>query len=329
MKKVTTIISILTTAAILASLTGCSSGTSDPSSDSQITSPVSDNNNSADNSGLESSVIPGGSDNPDSDPEPQKPDGEPTFLTAPDGTPIYTSEITKYQDPSEFHGTHEQYPLDSFNRETFTGWIEDPEIVCDGFAYAFIPRFIDTEDPGKLTENELPPSSEYFRLKVGDSFGGLTVKSAYASFSNYNARWYDGDPDEIHGIYFTGAEIEYEGEVEMTGCIAVMKTEGYETEGNLWFYPDGGSSSKIPAAHYQFDTERKSVYHSAFSGSTAYSELLEMTLGNMYDYSDVDFDGLEPGDYVRVKITVKDPVVSARYGYMSCWGDPAAVEVLR
>lgn len=221
----------------------------------------------------------GNTENPESRiPEEKIPAGESTFLTAPDGTPIYTSEITKYQNPSEFQGTHEQFPLDQFNMETFTG-IDCPEAVCGGYSYAFIPRpSISAADaPEKFTDDhgiliysgdELPPSSEYFRIKVGDKFGSLTVKSACAGFSNYEAFWYDGSPDEVPGIYLTGAEIQYEGEVELTGTIRVTRTEGYDTEGDLWFYPDGDCVSQIPMANYQFDGSNpdRGIYHSASCG---------------------------------------------------------------
>lgn len=284
----------------------------------------------------------GSSTAPESAPEPPKPDGEPTFLTAPDGTPIYTSEITSYQSSlRKSEPGFKIFPLDTFNKETFSVNINMPYIVCDGFAYAFIPRFnINvSEAPDKFTEiygvqmysgEELPISSEYFKIRVGDKFGGLTVKSAQAIFSNYKARTYDGDPADIAGIYLTGAEIEYEGEVGMTGCIQVMKTEGYETEGDLLFYPDGDCVSKIPVAEYRCDYDQKIIYHTAESHFGAYGELNEIRLGNMYDYSGVDFDGLEPGDdFVRVKLTIKNPVVSTSNGYMNCNGEPTAVEVLR
>lgn len=315
---------------ILTSLTACNNDQAEPQS--------SPNGSTS----LESTVRsePDSSENPESNiPEEKKPDGEPTFLTAPDGTPIYTSEITKYQDPAEFHGTHEQFPLDTFNWETFSDRSLTPEIVCDGFSYAFIPRpgisvynapekF--TDDSGIYSGDELPPSTEYFRIKSGDKFGSLTVKSASARFSFYEAAWYDGDPNEIPGIYLTGAEIQYEGEVELTGTICVMRTEGYDTEGDLWFYPEGDCVSQIPMANYQFDGSDpdRGIYHSALCRADTYGELTLITLGNMYDYGNVDFDGLQPGDTARVKLTVKDPVASFRWGGDGCSAEPAAVTVL-
>lgn len=350
MKKFTTVLCITALLINMAAMTGCNSNgeSSDTPNSSGGSSAITEGSDSSENSeNSDSSDISDGSensDNSDSDPEPQKPEGEPTFLTLPDGTPIYTSEITKYQNPSEFHGTHEQYPLDTFNKETFTD-VECPEVVCDGFALAFIPRpnISISDNPDKFTESngiftytgdDMQPSREYFRLKVGDKFGSLTAKSAQVRFSNYKAQWYGGDPDAIAGIYLTGAEIKYEGEVEMTGSICVMKTEGYHTEGDLWFYPEGGCVSQIPAADYHFDSSDPGagVHHCAsggyVQGGYVYGELNLITLGNMYDFGNVDFDGLQPGDSVRVKITVKDPIAGYSWGSPWCEGEPAAVEVL-
>ena len=318
-------------ALVLTNITGCNShrnypNGSDPSSiESQTESPIK-----SEPDGSESRSVP----------EDKSPDGEPTFLTAPDGTPIYTSEITKYQDPAEFHGTHEQFPLDQFNTDTFTD-IKCPEAVCEGFSYAFIPRpSISAADaPEKFTDDhgiliwsgdELPPSSEYFRIKVGDKFGSLTVKSACARFSNYAACRYDGSPDEIPGIYLTGAEIQYDGEIELTGTISVMKTEGYFTQGDLWFYPEGDCVLQIPMASYQFDDSDPGlgIHHSASCRADTYGELTLITLGNMYDFGKVDFDGLQPGDTARVKLTVKDPIMSFSLGYDDCSAEPVTVTVL-
>lgn len=272
------------------------------------------------------------------------PAGEPTFLTAPDGTPIYTSEITKYQNSSEFQGTHEQFPLDQFNKQTFKSrddLYDLPEVVCDGFAYAFVPRyninysaapdkFEEFDDVSlRYTGEPLPDGSDYFRLKVGDKFGGLTVKSASTSFNYYNASGVE-EPDSIPGLYLFGAEIQYEGEVEMTGCIQVLETVGYSTAGDMNFYPDGDCVSQIPAALYcteDGNPKRGVIYRPAESWGS-YGDLNEITLGNMNDYN-IDFDGLEPGDKnVRVKVTIKNPSIITKWGYMWCGGEPTSVTVI-
>ena len=301
MKRVSALILALS----ILCLSGCSSDkvpeTSDNSSQSQS---ISDSNSTQN-----------AQSKPESS-EPEIPEGEPTFLTCPDGTVIYTSQITKYQGRARNEdGSHEQFPIDTFNMETFTD-VSGREVVCDGFAYGFIPRFnINvSEAPEKFTDfagvkmysgEELPPSSEYFKIKIGDKFGSLTVKSAQSVFSNSKAYFMPEEAKKIHGVYLTDATIEYEGEVEMTGCIQVMKTEGYSSTGDLWFYPDGNSVSKLPVIQYNFAKDL-GLYHYALSHFGAY--------------------GLEPGDdFVRVKITIKNPVVTN--GYVD--GEPAAVEVLR
>lgn len=277
-------------------------------------------------------------------PEEKAPEGEPTFLTTPDGTPIYTSELTRYQNPTEFHGTHEQFPLEQFNKETFKSrdiLCDLPEVVCEGFAYAFIPRFnINfSAAPDKFEEFDdvslrytgetLPDGNDYFRLKVGDRFGGLTVKSACTSFNYYNAIGVD-DPDSIPGLYLFGAEIRYEGEVEMTGCIQVLETVGYSTAGDMNFYPDGDCVSQIPAALYctEYGNPERGIFYMAAESWGSYGDLNEIVLGNMNDY-DIDFDGLKPGDKnVRVKVTIKNPSIISNWGYMWCSGEPTSVTVI-
>ena len=141
MKKLTAItLSLLCTL----TLSACDSGEIPESSDER-SSTVSENTSSEiSESEPESS-------------EPEVPAGEPTFLTCPDGTVIYTSQITKYQEGAEFLGTHEhvQYPLGAFNKETFTT-PECLQAVCEGFTYGFFPRLNVnvTESPEKFTETE-------------------------------------------------------------------------------------------------------------------------------------------------------------------------------
>ncbi len=118
MKKIITTLCAAALLINMAALTGCNSneeGSDTPNSSGGSSAITDSSDNSGNSEGSGSSDNSNNSDNSESDPEPQKPDGDPTFLTLPDGTPIYTSEITKYQNPSEFHGTHEQFPLEQFN----------------------------------------------------------------------------------------------------------------------------------------------------------------------------------------------------------------------
>lgn len=277
-------------------------------------------------------------------PEEKTPEGEPTFLTAPDGTPIYTSELTRYQNPAEFHGTHEQFPLEQFSEETFKSsdiLCDYPEVVCEGFAYAFIPRVNISlyGSPEKFTERggiaiyngeEYPKGNDYFRLNVGEKFGGLTVKNASTTFSYENVSYvedtYSGVLDGIPGLYLSKAEIQFEGSVEMTGYLEIREDEGYSTSGDMHFYPDSESAAKLLNAVYSLDREHpeRGVFYEAFISSDGYGDLCDVFLGNMNDCADVDFSSLKPGDNAHVKLTIKDP----RIFYGSAFGELADIEVL-
>ncbi len=272
------------------------------------------------------------------------PEGEPTFLTAPDGTPIYTSELTRYQNPAEFHGTHEQFPPEQFSEETFKSrdiLCDYPEVVCDGFAYAFIPRVNISlyGSPEKFTERgciaiyndeEYPKGNDYFRLSVGEKFGELTVKNASTTFSYENVSYvedtYSGDLDGIPGLYLSKAEIQFEGSVEMTGYLEIREDEGYSTSGDMHFYPDSESAAGLPNAIYSLDREHpeRGVFYEAYNSSDGYGDLCDVFLGNMNDCAGVDFSGLQPGDNVSVKLTIKDP----RIFYGSAFGELADIDVL-
>lgn len=139
MKRVSAVIFALS----ILCLSGCNSDKVPETSDNLSQSQSISNTNSSKNSQSkpESSI-------------PEIPKGEPTFLTCPDGTVIYTSQITKYQGSARNEdGSHEQFPLDTFNMETFTD-VSGREVVCNGFAYGFIPRFTInvSEAPEKFTE---------------------------------------------------------------------------------------------------------------------------------------------------------------------------------
>lgn len=328
---------VLSAILVLANFTACNNG--------QTENPNSLNVN--DTTSLESTVKSdlSSSETPESDiPEEKTPDGEPTFLTAPDRTPIYTSEITKYQNPSEFQGTHEQYPLDQFNAETFKSreiLCDYPEVVCEGFVYAFVPRINIScygspekfRDQGGIMiydDEEYPKGNDYFRLNVGDKFGGLTVKKASTTFSYINAVYiedaYSGDLDGIPGLYLSKAEIQYEGTVEMTGYLEIREDEGYSTSGDMHFYPDSESAAKLPNAYYTFDREDPEcgVFYEAYQSSDGYGDICDIFLGNMNDCENVDFSGLQPGDNAHVKLTVKDPNIFLGSGF----GKLAGIEIL-
>lgn len=316
MKKFTTILCTVAVLANLAALTGCNSGeTPDVSGDSQLSSPVSDSTSNTDNSGGADS-----SDNSDSAPEPQKPDEEPTFLTAPDGTPIYTSEISEIYKGSEEWGDKETITLEQAEQLAHEGG--DFTVKCDGFFYGYMPEkalnrvddpemFEDSGDGeafeflGKMSDKKSGynrRSVDLICLKVGDKFGDLSVKNAYTLFTN-NMR--GEDVTGVLGAHVSDGYIEFDGEIELEGYINVTPMETlYGSGGDMVFLPNGESGTKLPCSSPGWDHESNDYCAFTTLNYRGYFGDWELDLGNMYEV-DCDTSGLQPGDsFVKVKVVL-------------------------
>lgn len=319
MKKITAIICAI---AMLAAFTGCdnkeTSGSVPENTESSTgnSAPENTQDSTGNSEGTSEST-----DNSDSTPESSAPEenkGEPTFLTCVDGTVIYTSDITSLNNDDAKDDTVELPLIEELDEERFIN--EAYSVICDGFAYAFTSKnsFNPVENPESFQSHEtfdeyigeeIAPSSEYFRVKPGDKFGELTVKSAKTTFyANYCS--YEGK--DIIGAYTYSGSIEFDGELELTGFIRVLEAnEGYDEGGTMIFVPDNECMDKIPLIMYKVNDENGMVQHYLmcnFDG-IAYNELNRFTFGNIRDYNDIDLDGLEIGErFTRVKITVGDIV---------------------
>lgn len=324
MKKFT---AILCAAALLASLTGCNnaSETSEPSEGSRVSSPISDSSTVTGDPDPESTGDPTGSDSPSGDPEPQKPDGEPTFLTAPDGIPIYTSEISEIYKGSDETGDKETITLDE--AEKIARECGDFTVRCEGFVYGYIPEralnrvddpemFIDIgsgsfDYSGEMFDvntGEGKCSTEFMRISIGDKFGTLTVKNAYTLFGrNYDL---DDGFSDAPGAYLLGGAIEFEGDTELCGymCVTQMNTL-YGSGGDMTFYADGDSSVKVPNISSLFwdrINNRRCHFPTKWYDGYFGDGAAIWSPGNIYE-TDCDVSGLTPGDqFVKVKITVGD-----------------------
>lgn len=314
MKKLTL---IFCTALIIAALTGCNSG--------ETNSDNSDNNSAqiSDNSG--NSQSSNNSENSDNIPEKKIPDGEPTFLTAPDGTPIYTSEISEVYKGSEEWGNKETITFEQAEQAARAG-DSDFTVKCDGFAYGYIPEkaLNHVDDPEMFKQDEKYGeyfkylgegfdvntgegiySTEYMRITAGDKFGSLTVKNAYTLFVDKYMAWHGNDFSDIPGVYISDCCVEFDGEIEMTGYVSVTKMETlYGSGGDMTFFPDGDSSVKLPGFFFFTNPQTGEICHFSdwhsygFFGSGYYS------IGNMFDV-DCDTSGLHPGDsFVKVKLVL-------------------------
>ncbi|MDE7228859.1 MAG: hypothetical protein K2N56_00130 [Oscillospiraceae bacterium] len=303
------------------SLGGCTGNmeTSDPSSNQQISSPISDGANNSDAPGRSgSSDNPSSSDNSDSTLEPQKPDGEPTFLIRPDGTPIYTSEISEIYKGNEEWGSKEAITLEQAEQFAHEGG--DFTVKCDGFFYGYIPEkaLNRVDDPemfkdsggtfkflGEMSDEKSGynwRSVDLICLKVGDKFGDLTVKNVYTLFTN-NKR--SDDVPNVFEAHVSDGYIEFDGEIELEGYINVTPMETlYGSGGDMMFLPSGESSTKLLCSSPVWDHESNEYYAITWTDYCGYFGDWELDLGNMYKV-DCDTSSLQPGDsFVKVKVVL-------------------------
>ena len=319
-----TALSLSLSVAVLSLTAGCSNGIiTDESGDSEQPS-LSDlpSGNFENNSTEISQSEPGNY-------VPEIPKGEPTLLICPDGTAVYTSEISE-NSPGSLALIEEYIRA---GEGAFT-------VKCEGFAYGFIPQralnHIDDpelfKDPGdgeiiSFLGDEDKISTDYMRIKVGDKFGTLTVKSAYTIFSEHP--WLK-EFSETPGAYISEGKIEFEGEVELTGYVDVWEDNGYQGAGGIMvFYPDGDSSVKIPIISYAYYLEDGWRGHNRHGYASGYFGDLVFDLGNMYEV-DCDTSGLHPGDnFVKVKITADNVTAyNAKLGQGSMRLELKSLEVL-
>lgn len=188
---------------------------------------------------------------------------------------------------------------------------------CEGFAYGFIPeRALNRVDDAEMFKDrgngfdflgdEDKFSADYTRIKVGDKFGTLTVKSAYTLFSD--DRWLK-EFSETPGAYISGGAITFDGKVELTGYVDVWEDTDYQgAGGTMVFYPDGDSGMKIPVISYTYSEDGRKIHRSELHSSGHFGDWW-CSLGNMSEV-DCDTSSLHKGDiFVKVKITA-DNVIS-------------------
>ena len=234
-----------------------------------------------------------------------------TFLKGLDGKPIEISEITSLADKN--------YEPTSVLDENNFGKAE-----CSGFAYAFEPAvFYEKSEHPELFNNDVyigkeeEQSSEFIRVNTGDKFGTLTVKSARAVFST-------GNTDFGEEYYYEGSEIEFDGEITLTGLISIPSINPHYPSVilDMSFYCD--DEKKLPlSVNYVINPEYGGYYHIPNSRMNIYSDIPELSLGKYQDYDDLDFQGLKEGDsWVKAEITVTD--VKMKFGIQGYMGPVTA-----
>ncbi len=245
---------------------------------------------SSDNSG--NSGNSGSSTAPESAPEPPKPAGEPTIFTAPDGIPIYTSEITKSLDDNGRPVSVSDLTLD-----------KNSEIFCDGFQFFKEPLGVtyDTyHDPEMFDEfdflGEKPVNlNPVKRLYVGDEICGLKLTKAITHFTN------QGGSVEYNNTITNRSEpiVEFEGTVTLEGFLFITQPNNYEPDGGrLEFTP---IEDKLPILRLDQNPGTWAVS----DGLCVLSDFGSIALKQeKYYYTDIEGMGL--GDLALAKVTISN-----------------------
>ena len=263
-----------------------------------------------------------------SDSDISKDKGEPTFLICPDGTPVYTSEITAVFTGSESEGDRRDITLEEAERFAREG--EDFTVICSGFMYGFIPDNVynRVDDPGmfegqgdgvnyRFIGEALPTVTEYVRFEVGGKIGELTVKSASVYFGNKNdgtgVPEFSGKP----GNFYRGGSIEFEGTAELSGYVSVAAMDVmYGTGGMITLYPDKKSCSKLPVAGGYWNSELERFASDPYSTFYGFYGYAAPELGAISEVT-ADTGSLKPGD-LCVKAAVK--IENIRYEFNPDYG---------
>lgn len=239
-------------------------------------------------------------------------------LYGPDGEKVDKSELTSIN-----------YGYDDEGNEDKTKWLNattthfayysEPQ----GFSYNSIDN-ADIWDAENWTFNaDMPTVTEYKRVKVGDTIGGLTVSSVSSMFGTNIAECnYDmGDGTAVKGrdlsipeIFFLGSDVTFEGSAELTGYIFICpEDEGYDSRGDIYFTPDAESCT-LPVVQFRFDPQNgiyTESYRMSHNGEFfTQSDYPNMYAGNVFS-SELDLSDYAIGEPIKVKLTADNITMSS------------------
>lgn len=244
--------------------------------------------------------------------------GEPTFLICPDGTPVYTSEITAVFTGSDEDGDRRDITLEEAERLAREG--EDFTVICSGFVYGFLPEtaYNRVDDPERFKDHgdgvnfqyvgeALPTLTEFTRFEVGGKLGALTVKSASVYFGNKNNGMGVPEFSDKPGIYYRGGSVEFDGTAELSGYVSVSPMDVmYGSGGAVTFYPDKTSCSGFPIVGGRWDNELGSLAYSPYATFYGFYGYTAPELGIINELT-LDTGSLKPGDMcVKSAVKLKD-----------------------
>lgn len=226
-----------------------------------------------------------------------------TGTSAPEEPAGTTSEIYLYDIPkindyrdefgevidfknSYFDATGMYYKLEGYTHLAFSenkskNSIENPEL------------FTDDEDP----EAPSPEKSDYFRAKIGDSFGELTLRQASVAYNPAKATDY-----MEAGNYLMYSVAEFDGEITVTGYITanITNDQEYTEDGEITFIPDGSAWEKYPVPYHKGGI-RYMKNNDRFVSSAPI-----ISLGTLNDYN-IDLSAIpDDGSFAKVTVTMKD-----------------------
>lgn len=218
-----------------------------------------------------------------------------TFLIGLDGKAITAAEITLLTDKN----SKQTAVLDENDFE---------RAECDGFAYAYVPSvYYDKEtNPEMFNLNNMfigdeIKSTEFMRVKVGDKFGGLTIKSARTVFR----------VNDTNSTYYEGSEIEFDGEITLTGTLVMPNVPPLNAP-----YPDAETPIRLDVTKETafplavgFTFENGKFYHN-FDIYDVYTDIPGIWLGKFSEYNNIDFGGLSWCDSTAAEVTVNNVRVS-------------------
>ncbi len=195
-------------------------------------------------------------------------------------------------------------------------------ITCDGFTYISEPTGIsynsienadifnnaDNSFTGGKTDSE----AVYKRYNAGDEICGLTIDTAVSRFQ-YRTQY-----GELKERYFSGGEVTFKGEKELTGYLVILSEDLYAVgmEGDIVFILDNESQT-LPLLNYNNMSKDKGVFstqlnHANIIGDiTSRSEYGLISLGNIKDYPDEMFMGAERNKALKVRAVLGEIYMSS------------------
>ena len=261
----------------------------------------------------------------------ENPVGEPTILYGLAGDRIYTGDIETVFTGDDTGGA-ELYS------EEFTA------INCKDFIYLAAPSGkcfnnrdnADIYDEAGMSFEGVPGGSfkDYVRVNVGDTFCGLTLRSAKTNFQSKEEYVFFTSDGSVKTaaelpfpeIYFSGGECEFDGQLELSGYACAVAADVYGiAAGDIVFLP--GEGCTLPVISYSFDPDVgfcHEFHTKADFGMVWSCEYGNIFLGNTGTTA-ADVSLLpEDGSFVKVKVTIDRIAMSSSLDF----GDILSAEIV-